>query len=62
MALKLRNHQKMYEEFFCKNQKCDMPVLRCVDTFVDANAFNRKESKCFKCLQGQRIRSLFSKS
>jgi len=32
----------------------------CLDQFVDVNALNVKDSQCFKCPQGNRIRAEFS--
>jgi len=46
----------------CKPKQEDMPVEQCLDLYVEANAFNKKDSPCFKCPQGQRLRSLIARS
>jgi hypothetical protein len=48
--------------FFCKSLHEDVAVEKCLDTFVEANAFSLKESACYKCPQGQRIRNLIARS
>lgn len=48
--------------FFCKNLRTEIRVQKCLDSFVEANAFSFKESTCYKCAQGQRVRNLISRS
>ncbi len=48
--------------FFCKNLHQEINVEKCLDTFVEANAFSLKESSCYKCPQGQRVRNLIARS
>jgi hypothetical protein len=53
---------RMDAPFFCKNQRSDVAVQKCLDSFVEANAFSFKESSCYKCPQGQRVRNLIARS
>jgi len=48
--------------FNCKNRHEDVSVEKCLDSFVEANAFGLKDSACYKCAQGQRIRNLIARS
>ncbi len=48
--------------FFCKNLRAEVNVQKCLDSFVEANAFSFKESTCYKCVQGQRVRNLIARS
>ena len=48
--------------FFCKNLRSEVHVQKCLDSFVEANAFSFKESTCYKCVQGQRVRNLIARS
>ncbi|MBP7125572.1 hypothetical protein KBD49_04320 [Myxococcota bacterium] len=48
--------------FYCKTRRIEVTVQKCLDSFVEANAFSFKESTCFKCTQGQRVRSLIARS
>lgn len=51
---------KMETPFFCRTLQADMSVRRCLDLFVEANAFGFKDSVCFKCVEGQKIRQLLA--
>jgi hypothetical protein len=48
--------------FFCKNLRTEVHVDKCLDSFVEANAFGFKDSSCYKCPQGQRVRNLIARS
>lgn len=48
--------------FYCKTRRIEVTIQKCLDSFVEANAFSFKESSCFKCTQGQRVRSLIARS
>jgi hypothetical protein len=46
----------------CKSRKKEMTLLECVDSYVNANAVPNRRSACFRCLQGQRVRTEFASS
>ncbi len=46
--------------FFCENRQAQVTTLFCLDSFVDVNALNIKDSQCFKCPQGNRVRCRFA--
>ena len=46
--------------FYCKNRQAEVTTLFCLDSFVDVNALNIKDSQCFKCPQGSRVRTEFA--
>lgn len=48
------------DTFWCKNRQAEVTMLFCLDSFVDVNALNIKDSQCFKCNQGGRVRNGFS--
>ena len=48
--------------FQCNCRSENVSVMFCIDSFVDVNALNIKDSPCFKCEQGQTIREDFSNS
>lgn len=51
------------ERFFqCECRSENVSVMFCIDSFVDVNALNIKDSPCFKCEQGGVIREEFSNS
>ena len=51
---------KIETAFFCQSLQMDLIVGSCIDRYVEANAFGFKESACFKCPQGLRIRQLLA--
>lgn len=57
-----RAQVRLETSFFCKNQREEVTVEKCLDMFVEANAFGLKDAPCFKCPQGQRIRNLVARS
>lgn len=48
--------------FYCKGRTENVNIKFCVDSFVDVNALNIKDSPCFKCPQGQLVREAYSNS
>lgn len=58
-----RKHQvRLDAPFLCKNTRIEIAVQKCLDQFVEANAFGFRESSCYKCVQGQRVRNLIARS
>ena len=55
-----KGQMKFEAPFFCSNMQTEMSVRQCLDRFVEANAFGFRESACFKCTQGQKIRQLLA--
>jgi hypothetical protein len=62
MAMNHKNQVRLDAPFFCKNTRLEVAVQKCLDQFVEANAFSFKESSCYKCPQGQRVRNLIARS
>ena len=48
------------ETFYCENRQAMITTLFCLNSFVDVNALNIRDSQCFKCSQGGKIRSEFA--
>jgi len=46
----------------CKTRRKDIPLLDCVDSYVNANAIPNRRSACYRCLQGQKNRCDFALS
>jgi hypothetical protein len=55
-----KSQVKIDTQFFCKTLQSDLSVGKCVDMYVEANAFGFKDSACFKCMQGLKIRQLLA--
>lgn len=46
--------------FLCQARSENVSVMYCIDSFVDVNALNIKDSPCFRCEQGQCVREDFA--
>lgn len=46
----------------CHNRQCDVTMAFCLDNYTDVNALDIKDSQCFRCTQGSRVRVDFSDS
>jgi len=46
----------------CKVRHIEISIEKCLDSFVEANAFGNRESCCFRCPHGQRIRNMIARS
>ena len=46
--------------FVCEARSENVSVMYCIDSFVDVNALNIKDSPCFRCEQGQCVREEFA--
>jgi len=43
-------------EFYCRTKKRRLTVGDCLEHYVDANAFEKRKSACWRCFQGKRTR------
>lgn len=57
-----RNTVRLEAPVFCKTLKTEIPLKKCLDSYVEANAFSDRESNCFKCVQGQQVRNHIARS
>ena len=48
--------------FHCQNRQSDVTMLYCLDNYVNVNALHVRDSQCYKCQQGHRVRVDFSAS
>jgi hypothetical protein len=60
-VLPMKAHSKLFSLhhvpiIHCKTRKRDVPLLDCVDSFVDANALPNRRSACYRCFDGQKNR------
>lgn len=51
---------KIRDPFFCKFLHRTVHVQECLDDYMNANALNIKNSPCFKCAHGLKMRTEFS--
>jgi hypothetical protein len=63
-AERLRNTPKISpdEEFYCRPRRRRLTIEKCLDDYVNANAFANKRSACWRCPQGCANRKAFAGS
>ncbi len=50
----------LQDEFYCRPRRRRLQVEKCLDDYMNANAFEQKRSACFRCPQGCTVRRVFS--
>lgn len=51
---------QLHDTFYCRPRRKVLTLERCLDDFLDANAFERKRSACYRCPQGRKNREMFA--
>ncbi len=46
--------------FYCHSKKRQVQIVDCLERYVDANAFEKRRSACWRCYQGKKTRTDFS--
>jgi hypothetical protein len=46
--------------FYCKARRKELPMEKCLNDYVEANAFENRRSACFRCPQGRKNREDFA--
>ena len=59
-----RDHVQLtgVKAFYCQNRQAEVTMLYCLDSYVNVNALHVRDSQCYKCQQGHRVRVDFSAS
>ncbi len=47
-------------EFYCRPRRRKLTIQRCLDDYVDANAFEDRRSACWRCPQGCNNRTQYA--
>jgi hypothetical protein len=50
------------DEFYCRPRRRRLSIEKCLDDYMNANAFENRRSACFRCPQGCGNRRVFSES
>ncbi len=48
-------------EFYCRARRRKVTYAKCLDDYVDANAFGQKRSACWRCPQGRGHREAYAR-
>jgi hypothetical protein len=46
--------------FYCRSKKRRVSVGDCLEKYLDANAFEKQRSACWRCFQGKQTRMDFA--
>ncbi len=49
------------DTFHCRALARHVSIFQCMALYVDANALNRCETPCFKCIKGTEVRVRYAK-
>lgn len=49
----------MLDFFYCRARRRQTPIVKCLDDYVDANAFGTRRAACWRCPQGRRTRETY---
>ena len=68
-ALRLKAEQRrarprmsVEDEFYCRPRRRRLTIEKCLDDYMNANAFVRQRSACWRCPQGCHNRRTFAAS
>ena len=50
------------DEFYCRPRRRRLTIEKCLDDYMNANAFSNKRSACWRCPQGCHNRREFAAS
>ena len=51
---------ELADSFYCRARRKDLPLDKCLNDYLEANAFDRRRSACFRCPQGRKNREGFA--
>ena len=57
-----RPQMTMDDEFYCRPRRRRLSIEKCLEDYMNANAFSNKRSACWRCPQGCHNRREFAAS
>lgn len=54
--------RRLEDEFYCRARRRRVTLDKCLNDYLDANAFNDRRAACWRCPQGRRHRENYSRS
>lgn len=51
---------ELSDVFYCRARRKDLDLEKCLNDYLEANAFDRRRSACFRCPQGRKNRESFA--
>lgn len=52
--------QELSDTFYCRARRKELTLDKCLNDYLESNAFEKRRSACFRCPQGRKNRELFS--
>ncbi|MBP7126606.1 hypothetical protein KBD49_09605 [Myxococcota bacterium] len=50
----------LVDTFHCRARRKELTLDKCLNDYLEANAFDRKRSACYRCPQGRRNREAYA--
>ena len=51
---------ELSDSFYCRARRKELPLDKCLNDYLEANAFENRRSACFRCPQGSKNREGFA--
>jgi hypothetical protein len=51
---------RLEDDFYCRARRRRVTLDKCLNDYLDANAFSQRRSACWRCPQGRRNRECFA--
>lgn len=51
---------ELADSFYCRARRKDLALEKCLNDYLEANAFDKRRSACFRCPQGRKNRETFA--
>jgi hypothetical protein len=48
------------DSFYCRARRKELSLDKCLNDYLEANAFENRRSACFRCPQGRKNRECFA--
>ncbi len=52
--------QELSDTFYCRARRKELTLDKCLNDYLESNAFEKRRSACFRCPQGRKNRELFA--
>jgi hypothetical protein len=52
--------QELADTFYCRARRKELTLDKCLNDYLEANAFEKRRSACFRCPQGRKNRELYA--
>ena len=52
--------QELSDTFFCRARRKEMTLDKCLNDYLESNAFEKRRSACFRCPQGRKNRECYA--